>query len=307
MPLPTRIAWYADKLPAWFQQVSVMIMFIIELAAPFLIFFSRRLPLLAGGSFVFLMILIGVTGNYCFFNLLTVLLCLMLVDDGTWREALPASWFARLPEPGRNEVVSWRSILSVVLAGALGVLSLLAMLSRLVPMSRMPAAGVALLRCVSPLRTFNSYGLFSIMTTKRNEIVIEGSMDGVQWRGYEFKWKPGDLKQAPRWVQPHQPRLDWQMWFAALDTFEGTSWFQSLMVRLLQESPPVLALLKENPFPGRPPRFVRAVLYEYHFTTAAERREKGTWWRRERMGMYCGPLSLRPAQTAPEYKPPPIL
>jgi len=145
---------------------------------------------------------------------------------------------------------------------------------------------------VQPFRIVSSYGLFRRMTPTRPEIVIEGSNDTATWLPYEFKWKPGDLRRPPRFVEPHQPRLDWQMWFAALADYRSTPWFGNLLARLLQGSPDVLALMEKNPFPEAPPRYVRAVLYEYHFTDPATRKRDGTWWRREEKGLYCPPVSL---------------
>jgi len=150
-----------------------------------------------------------------------------------------------------------------------------------------------LYRWLQPFRTFNDYGLFSVMTTTRPEIVVEGSNDGVNWEAYEFKYKPGDLKRRPKFVAPHQPRLDWQMWFAALEHYEQNPWFVNFCTRLLQGSPEVLSLLERNPFPNAPPRYLRAVIYEYHFTDAATRRATGAWWRREPAGVYLPPISLR--------------
>jgi hypothetical protein len=134
------------------------------------------------------------------------------------------------------------------------------------------------------------------MTTERPEVVIEGSNDGVTWNEYEFRWKPGDLRRRPGLVAPHQPRVDWQMWFAALVRvdeehfahLQAESWFVNLLVRTLQGSPEVLAVYKWNPFPNQPPRFIRAILYEYHFTRFGE----SGWWRRERRGLYCPAISL---------------
>jgi hypothetical protein len=134
------------------------------------------------------------------------------------------------------------------------------------------------------------------MTTTRPEIIVEGSNDGKNWLPYEFKYKPGDPKRPPRFVAPHQPRLDWQMWFAALGTYRENRWFIHFCQRLLQGSPEVLELLKGNPFPNAPPRYVRAMLYEYHFSDFHSRRAEGIWWRRELKGEYCPVLSLRDAQ-----------
>ena len=130
------------------------------------------------------------------------------------------------------------------------------------------------------------------MTTERPEIIIEGSDDAQRWKPYEFRWKPGDPGRRPAFVEPHQPRLDWQMWFAALSSYEYVPWFRAFEARLLEGSPEVLGLLASNPFPDHPPRYVRAWLYEYRFTTAAERRATGAWWRRDLVGAYSPTVSL---------------
>jgi hypothetical protein len=142
----------------------------------------------------------------------------------------------------------------------------------------------------------NHYGLFSVMTTSRLEIVVEGSRDGKTWLAYEFKFKPGDQKRPPPWVAPHQPRLDWQMWFAALSDYQLNGWFIGFLIRLLQSSQPVLALLKDNPFPNTPPLYVRAVVYQYRFTARFERGAIGAWWTREKRWLYCPVYSLRGAE-----------
>ncbi|HWP84685.1 MAG TPA: lipase maturation factor family protein, partial [Terriglobia bacterium] len=159
----------------------------------------------------------------------------------------------------------------------------------------LPAPLEAALRYTSPFQMVNSYGLFAVMTTSRPEIVIEGSDDDVTWLPYEFRYKPGDLARAPRWAAPHQPRLDWQMWFAALRDFRSEPWIVGLAQRLLEGSPDVLSLLETNPFPDHPPRYIRARLYDYRFTTIAERRETGHWWKRRLLGEYLPTIGLRTA------------
>ncbi len=139
------------------------------------------------------------------------------------------------------------------------------------------------------------------MTTKRLEIIVEGSNDGQSWQQYEFKFKPGDLKRAPPWVAPHQPRLDWQMWFAALGDFQQNRWFVNFIVQLLRGSKPVLALLQHNPFPDRPPQYIRALLYEYHFTDWAQRAKTGNWWKRDLAGVYFPAASLNDEQPHGDY------
>ncbi len=144
---------------------------------------------------------------------------------------------------------------------------------------------------LQPFRIVNGYGLFRVMTKDRDEIVIEGSADGIDWLPYEFKWKPGEVMRPPGWCAPHQPRLDWQMWFAALGSYRENPWFVRLIVRLLEGSQDVSRLLAKNPFPDEPPRYIRAMFYRYRFTTSRERRETGAWWKREQLREYLPTVS----------------
>jgi len=161
--------------------------------------------------------------------------------------------------------------------------------------SDLPFAG-ALNAVVSPLLIVNPYGLFAIMTTTRPEIVIEGSEDGTSWREYSFRYKPSELARAPSWNIPHQPRLDWQMWFAAL---EGSPppWFATFMQRLLENSPSLLSLLEPSPFPDRAPKYVRALLYEYRFADSKMHKQTGQWWVRQLVGYYFPAVSLSAIRT----------
>jgi len=298
-PLPTWIGWYSHQLPVWFQKTSVAIMFLIELLVPFLIFGTRRCRQIACGTFVVFMLLIAVTGNYCFFNWLTVALCVLLLDDELLRKVIPKRLESLFPQTGRPTKPPLYRLLGVAtLALVIVLISGLETVARLTRSNHLPDSLVQVMRWVSPLRTVNSYGLFAVMTTTRPEIIVEGSNDGVTWLPYEFKWKPGDLNRAPGFVAPHQPRLDWQMWFAALGDYQSNPWFMNFMVRLLQGSPEVLALLKKNPFPDQPPRRLRAVLYEYRFTDIATRRRTGAWWHREQKGLYCPEITLREDKAA---------
>jgi hypothetical protein len=156
----------------------------------------------------------------------------------------------------------------------------------------MPAPVTELYQRSSALHISNGYGLFALMTTTRPVIIIEGSDDGEEWLPYTFKFKVGDIYRAPPIVAPHQPRLDWQMWFAALGTYQNNPWFVSFVRHLLLGSPEVLMLLETNPFPGSPPTFIRARLFEYQFSDNAERVQSGAWWMREDAGLYLPPVSL---------------
>jgi hypothetical protein len=154
-----------------------------------------------------------------------------------------------------------------------------------------PALAQGVDRFIEPLHLVSSYGLFAVMTTKREEIVIEGSSDGSEWREYEFRYKPGDLFRAPPWSIPHQPRLDWQMWFAALDDPRRLPWFWHLLQRLLENEPSVTALLQKNPFPDKSPAYVRAQFYDYVFTDSAGK-ATGRWWERHLLGPYSPVVRL---------------
>ena len=147
-----------------------------------------------------------------------------------------------------------------------------------------------------PLNAVSGYGLFAIMTTNRREIVMEGSYDGVEWQEYEFRYKPSDIMRAPPWNIPHQPRLDWQMWFAALDNPKRLPWFWGFLERLLENEPTVTALLAKNPFADKPPMYVRAQFYDYIF--AGSDKAEGQWWNRRLLGEYFQPvhLKVRPSQ-----------
>jgi hypothetical protein len=154
-----------------------------------------------------------------------------------------------------------------------------------------PAAAQAVDRLIEPLHIVSGYGLFAVMTTTRNEIVIEGSNDGTNWREYEFRYKPGDVARTPLWNIPHQPRLDWQMWFAALEDPRNLPWFWHFLEGLLENRPAVMDLLKTNPFPNDPPTYIRARFYEYTYASREEK-ARGVWWNRRLLGLYFPAVHL---------------
>lgn len=291
-PLPTPIAWHFYHLPAWFQHASVGFVFLVELVIPFFILAPRRLRVPAVFAIALLQILIALTGNYAFFNLLTLALCLFLLDDHFLRHFSPervltgiAHGFA--PRSGK----SWARQLCAVVYVVILLVSGFEMATTFSGLHWKPADKI--MSALGPLQIVNTYGLFAVMTTTRPEIIVQGSNDGASWLSYEFKYKPGDLERRPPWVAPHQPRLDWQMWFAALGDYHSDPWILHFMARLLEGSPDVLRLLERNPFPNAPPRYLRAVVYQYNFTTPAERKLTGNWWRRELKGEYVPVISLQ--------------
>ena len=284
-PLPTALGWWADKAPPWFAHFSTAFVLVVEIGGAFLIWFPRHLRLLAAGLFVLLQILIGLTGNYAFFNLLTIALCLLLIDDSAWPGARRAH---RQPTGARWPV--WVTALVLVITLPLNALLLVAGWRPDAPWPR-PLAVVY--SALAPFRIVNSYGLFRVMTKERPEIIVEGSDDAIEWKPYQFKWKPGALDRRPTFVEPHQPRLDWQMWFAALEGDARRSrWFLRFAERLFQNEPDVTALLQKNPFPITPPRYLRAEVYQYRFASREEHRAAGAWWTWSDRRTYLPAVSL---------------
>jgi uncharacterized membrane protein YphA (DoxX/SURF4 family) len=289
-PLPTPLAWYAAHLPASVLRFGTGALFFIELLLPFLIFCPRRLRFCAALGILLLQGCILVTGNYNWFNLQTMLLCLLLFDDAALHKVLPRA-MTHVPSARKARPASRRMSRIVAATGVLLVFcSLVEMDTRFG--GTPPAFARAVDQLIEPLRLVSSYGLFAVMTTERNEIVIEGSRDGVEWREYAFRYKPGDVTRRPPWNTPHQPRLDWQMWFASLDDPRRLPWFQRFLERLLKNESTVTALLEKNPFPDAPPRYIRAQFYSYTFTRS-EDKSKGVWWQRRLLGLYFPEAQLK--------------
>jgi lipase maturation factor 1 len=299
-PLPAWTSWYVHQMPAWFHRLSVGFMFYAELVAPFFIFGPRPIRRVGFTSMVLLQLLIAGTGNYGFFNLLAILLCLTLLDDADW------VWLGRIvirrrkpptteldDDSNANRPGGTWSIARRLVVGAVGIIIIevttVEMLERTRPRI-VPNALVELNQYVDTLRSTNSYGLFAVMTTERPEIIVEGSDDGTNWKPYQFRWKPGELNRRPGFTTPHMPRLDWQLWFAAIaGDCRSAPWFLRFEQKLLEGSPNVLALLGEIPFPERPPRYVRARLEAYTFTRWRSR----DWWAAQDRGLFCPPIELR--------------
>ena len=296
-PLPTIFGWWADQHPEWFKKFSVAFCLLVEIIVPIFIWAPRRPRLLACGLLVFLQIVIGLTGNYCFFNLITIALCLLLIDD-----AVVASLFRGALFGGHRRTATERRGYNLSMYGAVAAiivtlpLNAWLIFSAFKPEAARPRAIGFVYQRLEPFRIVNGYGLFRVMTKDRHEIVVEGSADGIDWQPYEFKWKPGDVMRAPGWCAPHQPRLDWQMWFAALGSYRQNPWFVRLVISLLHGTPEVTQLFERNPFPQTPPRYVRATFYRYRFTTAEEHRQTGAWWKRQKLGEYLPGVSLEQFQ-----------
>lgn len=331
-PLPTWTAFYVDRLPEFVLWLGTNAALVVELAIPFLLFGPRRCRRFAAYLFLGLQAAIFATGNYGFFNILSAAICLLLIDDFVWRAYLP-QWFLDWydAEPARPSAAeegggeNWgvaalvrstavrRTTAVLVAVPILGVTTV-TMFERFqasegAPFG-LPEPVMTAVHSVDGFRTLNNYGLFADMTTDRPEIIVQGSNDGKEWETYEFRWKPDDPAERPRFVEPHQPRLDWQMWFQALrleryhDRRGGCGyggWFVKFQRRLLEGSEPVLNLLATNPFDGEPPKFVRTVLYDYEFAGPDEPADR--WWRRTGARRYCPALTLVDGRLRPARNP----
>lgn len=347
-PLPTPLGWFAHQMPDPVLMLSTASVFVLELLLPLLIFAGRRARLVVAIGTVFLQVLILLTGNYCFFNLLTIALCVVLLDDARlmqclsfkkWRrvkrdmdvpnskklndhesvpvsepdvdvpnsekvndlanktESVPISKLnIDVPNSGKLDElaakiksvpVSTPGLLRNVVIVPLTILIVFLSVSRtMFTIGGVPSLLYAVAEICQPWHLVSSYGLFAVMTTSRPEISIEGSMDGKNWKEYTFKYKPGPLDRAPPIVAPHQPRLDWQMWFAALGTVLENQWLVSFAEKLLEGSPDVLALLETDPYHGEKPKYIRASVYDYHMENLPTLLSTGRWWKRTYTGVY---------------------
>jgi hypothetical protein len=218
----------------------------------------------------------------------------LLLDDETFT-VVPTFRSAVSAEPGRPPAharrwPNWVPITAAIITVPVSLGILFSQMGLTPPCAILVRPVAAL---ISPFRSVNGYGLFAVMTQTRDEIVIEGSRDQITWLPYEFKYKPGDLRRPPSWVAPHQPRLDWQMWFAALNRYDNQAWLKSVLIRLLQGSHDTLALLSNDPFHGTPPMFVRCRIYRYRFSERTIRQTQGLIWTRDLLGDYSPILTLQ--------------
>ena len=284
-PLPNGLSWWFHRLPAPLHKAEVVGNHVAQLIAPFCVFLPQ--PVAGIGSIVILVTQgwLVLSGNFSWLNVLTMLLALPAISNQmlTWLPWSPPSTLASLP--------GWYAGMTVALFVVVLVLSWW-------PVANMVSRRQRMNRTFNTLHFVNTYGAFGSITRRRHEIVLEGTTDTTltpqtHWHEYEFRAKPIDPRRRPRQIAPYHLRLDWLMWFAALGVPRRPAWLIVLIRRLLEGDAPTLKLLRSNPFPSGPPRFIRARVYRYRFTTRAERRETGQWWVRDHVGEYIRPVSLR--------------
>jgi lipase maturation factor 1 len=321
-PLPTWIGWYVQHLPRGFHAFATGATLVLELGLVFMLFMPRRWRILCFFIVTAWQIPVILTANYTFLNYLVLLLGVLLLDDRFLLRVMPERWkrllspsaetaapqaveSAELPASTKANAVARAEIplrpthslraLKLALTSVMLFWILYAttvqMIWILLPRLPLPTSPVAAL---DPFRIANRYGLFAVMTRGRYEIEFQGSNDGQTWVAYPFRYKPQDPAKAPGIYAPYQPRFEWNLWFASLGTWRDNLIVPSTEERLLAGSPDVLALFAYNPFPGSPPKEVRAVLWKYWFTTLAEKRASGTWWNRQLLGLYAPVLELLP-------------
>lgn len=309
-PIPNWPAWFAEQCPLGLHQFSLLLMLVIEAALPFLIFFGRRGRAIFAMATIGLMVAIEATGNFGFFNLQTIVLCIPLFDDDWLKRLIPRRWQKAESQPvAVTTPPRCRFIASRVAITGLLTTSLVALVNEVsstaqngkmpnVVMTPIQFADRALLSWGRPyvlkplasFRSINGYGLFRVMTVRRNEVVVEISDDGIEWTSLEFAYKPGRIDRAPPIVAPHMPRLDWQMWFAALNPRGHQDWLSVLMQKILEGNSTTARLLGHPELAKSPPKFVRLAFYEYKFTTADQRQTTGAWWNRSFVSYLTQPL-----------------
>jgi hypothetical protein len=300
-PLPTWIGWYVQHLPHSFHVFTVVATLVLELVIVWMLFLPRRWRIACFWIVTPWQIGVIVTANYTFLNYLVLVLGFLLLDDRALSRFVPEGW--RVPSVQAVEPVAVERSLSlsvreaVLLPFTAGVLILVFyvttaemiwMVARSAPLPRAPVTAL------EPFRIANSYGLFAVMTTARYEIEFQGSNDGQNWTAYPFRFKPQDPSKAPGIYAPYQPRFDWNLWFASLGAWRDYPIVTSTEERLLSNAPEVLKLFAANPFPQGPPRQIRAVLWQYWFTSMTEKREQGLWWKRKMLGLYAPTLERGP-------------
>jgi hypothetical protein len=285
-PLPNPLSWYAHQLPELVLRSATAATLVIELLVPFMMFMPRRWRFAAAWITILWQLLIILTSNHNWINLLTIALCLFLFDDRALRRVLPirpvsSQMAVRVRD---NAAIKLRTIIFAMMAAFILIVSF-AQLRMLSTGQDVGGRLGKLLGYMDAYRVVNMYHVFPTMTTERIELELSGSVDGREWKAYRFKYKPGYLDERPQLVMPHQPRLDWQIWFVPLHA-KHLPWFEEFLYALLDNSADVTALLEHNPFSDDAPKYIRVDAYKYTFTTPEQKQQSGNWWQREALGPF---------------------
>ncbi|MFN7996596.1 MAG: lipase maturation factor family protein [Bryobacteraceae bacterium] len=283
-PMPNPLSWFLHWGPEWTHKGGVAFNHFGELIVPFVYFLPQPVASIAGVITIVFQGSIFISGNLSWLNALTMMLAFSTLDDRFISRLLPL----RIPETHPPPITHRVAVI------ALGIL--VAYLS-IEPVRNMLSSSQIMNTVYNRFHLVGTYGAFGSITRPRYEVIVEGTDEAAvtaatKWREYEFMGKPGDPSRMPPQIAPYHLRLDWLMWFAAMSSYQQHPWFVHFVAKLLQGDAAVLSLLRSNPFPQRPPRYVRAQLYEYHFTTSTERKAGGNWWKRTLVGPYFPAVSL---------------
>jgi hypothetical protein len=286
-PLPSWPGWYVQHLPHWYHAGTVIITFVVELGVVWLVFLPRRFRAACFAVVTALQIGIITTANYGFLNYIVLALGILLLDDQLLHRAHLES-VAAVPRADTPRFRIHRRLEAAVL----GILFYATVVGFALGGSSTPLGLPN--RLLDPFRIANAYGLFAVMTPARYEIEFLGSNDGRSWTPYLFRYKPQELTRRPGFLGPYQPRFDWNLWFASLEQWRSSPWVVLTQERLVEGSPAVLSLFRGDPFHGKPPTMVRAILWQYWFTDLDTKRKTGAWWRREELGPFSGTVTRSP-------------
>src|ERR1700754_1958939 len=288
-PMPGPLSWFFHHLPKPLHRVEVLGNHFAQLIVPFALFAPQPVASIAAAIGIVTQLWMVVSGNFAWLNWLTIILAVSAIDQSAFAAVLPVPDPPALPGPP-----AWFAGLVIVFAVMTVFLSYWPVRNLISSHQRMNAA-------FNPYHLMNTYGAFGSIGRVRLEVVIEGTeepeiTEPMVLQEYGFKGKPGDPHRMPRQWAPYHLRLDWLMWFAALTPAYARDWLGPFVLRLLQNDPPTLRLLRHNPFPASPPRYVRAPLYQYRLTSWRQLRRDRAWWHRTLVARYMPPMTLHKAE-----------
>ncbi|WP_024441336.1 lipase maturation factor family protein [Mycobacterium sp. UM_WGJ] len=292
-PMPGPLSWFFHHLPRPLHRIEAAGNHVAQLVVPFGLFAPQPVAGVAAGIIIITQLWLVASGNFAWLNWITIVLAAGALDQ-SWLTGT----ISGLQPPDMPQAPMWFAVLVMGYAAAVVALSYW-------PVRNLASRNQRMNASFNPLHLVNSYGAFGTVGRSRRELVIEGTAaaeltERTPWREYQFKGKPGAVGRLPSQWAPYHLRLDWLMWFAALSPRYGLPWRDALLQRLLRNDRDTLRLLRYNPFPDTPPRFVRILLYEYRFTTRAERRREGAWWHRSLVGVYLSPVAAGGSPPIPE-------
>jgi len=287
-PIPGPLTRWFHFLPHFWLRIGVWFNWLAELAAPLFVFWPRIGRHIAGVVIILFQLFIISGGNLSFLNWLTIVPALACFDDGFWARILPRALVLKAKAAEDNAEESRPMVIT-----SWSITAIIALLS-IQPIGNMLSSQQIMNTSFDPLDLVNTYGAFGSVGEERYNVIFEGTMDDTtggkaRWQSYLYKGLPVLLDKQPPQIAPYQLRLDWQMWFASMSTASQYSWTYNLVWKLLHNDPDAISLFNGNPFPGKPPRFIRAEIYSYRFAKPGN--AQGHWWEREPLGEWIPPLS----------------